>query len=150
MSAFIIAFTTLVAILYPKAGSLVAILSSAFCFFIVYCIPPITHMTQLWNYRTIYSKIQMDIPQIIIENAYDTPDQSRRERFLDNSNKKINSSFGAKSSLSLTPNSLIGSYSQIPQNQEKISRVKLISFFIIDMSVIIFGLSVIILQYIKF
>lgn len=47
MNVVILLTVALVGIFYPKAGTLMAILSSLFCFFIIYTIPTIAHIKSI-------------------------------------------------------------------------------------------------------
>lgn len=47
MNVIILLTVAIVGIFYPKAGTLMAILSSIFCFFIIYTIPTVAHIKSI-------------------------------------------------------------------------------------------------------
>eukprot|EP00347_Sterkiella_histriomuscorum_P014790 403359515 len=80
MNVLILFSVAMVGIFYPKAGTLMAILSSIFCFFIIYTIPTICHIKQIFIDEHLQSQIQQNqLADIAIENQLNTSIHSQNQ-----------------------------------------------------------------------
>ncbi|CDW86646.1 UNKNOWN [Stylonychia lemnae] len=148
---FTLIFITIIAIYYPKAGSLASILASIFCYFFVYLIPASLHIRQL--YLDHYGSKQPDLNTINQnESIYSTCllDKSINGQRDDHNQYSAQKSQANRNTLdrqyiSVSPADLSFNIQKPTQSFPKTS----ILLIALDVLIMLYGLGVLALQYVK-